>query len=141
MMDQEEIKTTIEDIISNSTIGPMATVKNNKPYTRYMTFQSEGLKLYTLTHRETDKVEEIDVNPYTHILLGYEGEGFGDAYIEYEGRTQIKENNEWKKELWNDHMKIWFEGPEDPNLIVLEITPIEIKLMNKQGQPPETLKF
>ncbi|MDQ0220603.1 general stress protein [Peribacillus cavernae] len=139
-MEQQEVKKSVENILNNST-GTMATVKTNKPHSRYMTFFNDNLKLYTATSKETDKTEEIDQNPYTHILLGYDGEGFGDSYVEYLGKVTIKNDESLKKDLWNEHMEHWFNGPEDPNFIVLEITPVEIRLMNKRGKTPATLEL
>lgn len=140
-MEQQEVRKHIEQIITDSTTGIMATVKGNKPHSRYMTFFNEDLTLYTPTSRDTDKSEEISENPNTHILLGYDGEGFGDSYVEYLGEATIKEDEELKKKIWDDRMKVWFDGPEDPNLIVLQIKPNQIRLMNKKGTPPETLEL
>lgn len=136
---QKELKNTIEHILDNSTVGVMATVRQNKPMSRYMTFSREDLNLYTATSKETHKVEEIEKVPFTHILLGYEGDGFGDEYVEYEGKVVIKESRELKEELWNSYMEHWFDGPDDPNYIILEITPTQISLMNKQGIEPKIL--
>ncbi|OZU87344.1 general stress protein [Virgibacillus indicus] len=140
-MSQPEVKATIENILDNSSVGTMATVKQNRPHSRYMTFSHHNLELYTATSKDTHKAEEIEENPYTHILLGYEGEGFGDEYVEYEGKVQITEKPELKKELWNSYMENWFDGPNDPNYIVLEIKPIQISLMNKTGMEPKLLKL
>ncbi len=140
-MSQQEIRAMIENILDNSSVGTMATVKANKPHSRYMTFFHKGLKLYTVTNIKTHKAEEIEENPYTHILLGYEGEGFGDEYVEYEGKVTITDSPELKKELWNSHMKDWFEGPDDPDYVVLEIEPLQISLLNKKGIEPKILEF
>lgn len=139
ILSQDNIRAEVENILENSHIGTMATVKNNKPHSRYMTFFHEDLKLYTATSKETDKTEELEENPYTHIILGYEGEGFGDAYVEYQGKAKLNDSQELKNQVWNEYMKNWFEGPEDPNLVVLEIEPIGIQLMNKKGESPKTL--
>ncbi|WP_430787589.1 pyridoxamine 5'-phosphate oxidase family protein [Virgibacillus flavescens] len=140
-MTQQETKASIEKILNNSMVGTMATVQKNKPHSRYMTFSHEALKLYTVTNKETHKTDEIKTNPYTHILLGYDGDGFGDDYVEYEGKVTINDSAELKKKMWNDHMKSWFDGPEDPNFIVLEIEPIQINLMNKKGESPKRLEL
>ncbi|WP_010529512.1 pyridoxamine 5'-phosphate oxidase family protein [Lentibacillus jeotgali] len=140
-MSQQERKTTIEKIIDDNAVGTMATVKQNKPHSRYMTFIRKGLKLYTATSIETHKSEEIKANPYTHILLGYEGKGFGDEYVEYEGKVAINSSVELKHELWNSYMEYWFNGPDDSNYIVLEITPVTIRIMNKKGAEPKTVEF
>ncbi|GAA0292182.1 general stress protein 26 [Gracilibacillus halotolerans] len=140
-MNQSEIRANIEKILEGSHIGTMATVKSNKPHSRYMTFFNRELTLFTPTAKDTDKIEEIEGNPYTHIIIGYEGDGFGDEYIEYEGKVRFNHSEELKKKLWNDDMKIYFEGPTDPNYTLLEIHPINIRLMNKKGEPPKELEI
>ncbi|WP_301108313.1 pyridoxamine 5'-phosphate oxidase family protein [Sporosarcina sp.] len=134
-------KETVKKILDESFVGTMATVDNNKPYSRYMTFMNEGLTLYTATNKKTEKVDELQDNPHTHILLGYEGEGFGDLFVEYAGRVTISSDESLKEKIWNDHMKNWFEGPDDPNLVILKIEPEAIRLMNKKGQPPEDISL
>uniref|UniRef100_UPI0018E15602 pyridoxamine 5'-phosphate oxidase family protein n=1 Tax=Virgibacillus massiliensis TaxID=1462526 RepID=UPI0018E15602 len=84
-MSQEKLKQQIEHILVDSSVGTMATVKKQMPHSRYMTFFHVNLTLYTPTNKETDKAEDIEANPYTQIILGYVGEGFGDTYVEYEG--------------------------------------------------------
>lgn len=140
-MNQSELKQQAEQILSESPIGTMATVKNNKPHSRYMMFFHRGLTLYTATDKQADKTEEIEANPYTHIIVGYEGEGFGDEYVEYEGKVSFNHSEELKKELWNEDMKVYFDGPDDPAFTVLEIKPIHIRLMNKKGEPPMNLEL
>ncbi|MTH53480.1 general stress protein [Bacillus mangrovi] len=139
-MDQQQLKEQIVKIIDQNKIGTLATVKNGKPHSRYMTFFNENLTLYTPTDVETHKVEEIDENPNVHILLGYDGEGFGDSYVEVEGTASIEKSSELKQRLWDDMLKLWFDGPEDENFIILKIKPEQIRLMNKKGEPPHTLE-
>ena len=140
-MSQTEIRDNIEKILNESHVGTMATVKDNKPHSRYMTFFHRDLILYTPTAKNTDKTKEIDANPYTHIIIGYKGDGFGDEYIEYEGKVTFNHSEELKMELWNDDMKLYFDGPEDPNYTLLEIHPIRIQVMNKKGKPPMELEI
>jgi len=46
----------------------MSTVSGGKLVSRYLTFFNEGFILYTLTNKRTDKVKELEKNPYTFIL-------------------------------------------------------------------------
>lgn len=140
-MSQSTIRNAIEKILDESHTGILATVKNNKPYSRYMTFFHRDTILYTPTDKNADKTEDIDANPYTHILIGYEGGGFGDDYIEYQGKARLNDSDEMKKTLWNDDMKLFFDGPEDPAYTLLEIHPTGIRLMNKKGEPPKELEL
>lgn len=139
LVSQSEIKANVEKILNESHTGTMATVKNDKPHSRYMTFFHDGLKLYTPTHKDADKTEEIEKNPFTHILIGYEGDGFGDEYVEYQGKVSLNDTDDLKKKFWNDDMKLYFEGPDDPNYAILEIDPIGIRLMNKKGESPKEM--
>lgn len=129
-MEQQEIRSTIEKILDDHQIGTLATVENNQPYSRYMTFFHDELTLYTATNQHTHKVKDIQANPHVHILLGYTYDGTTDAYIEIEGVASIHNEEIMKKRLWNEHLEPWFSGPEDPNYTVLKIDPTEIRLKN-----------
>ncbi|WP_306010063.1 pyridoxamine 5'-phosphate oxidase family protein [Bacillus sp. MMSF_3328] len=140
-MTNNDVKEKVLKILEDNKIGTLATVKNNKPHTRYMTFFNDELKLYTATSKETDKTEEIEENPNVHILIGYDGEGLGDAYLEIEGRASVNASEELKEKVWNDHLKPWFDGPNDPNYIVLEILPTDVRVMNSKDSSFETLEL
>lgn len=137
---QDELKSQIKQIMEQHKIGTLATVKNDKPHTRYMTFwNDEQFTFYTPTNSDTHKADEIEANPNVHILIGYEGEGYGDTYLEVEGQAKIREDQEIKEELWSERMNRWFDGKDDPNYIVLEIMPESIRLMNEGEDTPATL--
>ena len=139
-MDNQNLKEKIVQVLGESKVGTLATVVGNKPHSRYMTFFNDDLTLYTPTSKETYKADEIAQNPYVHILLGYEGEGMGDAYIEVQGKASIREDQSIKEKFWNEKMKKWIESPDDPDYIILEITPETVRLMNDHGTP-ETLNL
>ena len=132
---------TAQKILEESFVGTMATIQGNKPHSRYMTFFNDDFILYTATSKKTEKVSEIKSNPYTHILIGYDGDGFGDAYLEIMGTVDISNDENLKEKLWNEHMEPWFEGPQDPDLIILKVTPESILLLNKKGQEPQSIEF
>ncbi|OKL36093.1 pyridoxamine 5'-phosphate oxidase family protein [Domibacillus mangrovi] len=138
-MNQNELKKQILTILQENRVGTMATIHDNKPRSRYMTFFHDDLTLYTVTSKDTHKTEDIEQNPYTHILLGYEGEGIGDVYVEIEGKVVESDDESLKEKVWNEHLEGWFDGPEDPDLLILQIIPDDIRLMNKKDQPPQTL--
>ncbi|MCZ0702754.1 general stress protein 26 [Natronobacillus azotifigens] len=129
-MEQQQIKSKIEKIMDDHQIGTLATVENNRPYSRYMTFFHNELILYTATNRNTHKVDDIKDNPHVHILLGYTYDGTHDEYIEIEGVASIHNEDSMKEKLWNSHLEPWFDGPEDPNYTILKIEPSEIRLKN-----------
>lgn len=136
-----DAKETARKILDESHIGTMATVQQGKPFSRYMTFFNEDFTLYTATSKMTDKVEELEKNPNTHILIGYDGDGFGDAYLEIMGTAMISDEESLKEKVWNEHMKPYFTGPDDPNLVILKVTPDSMRLMNKKGEEPQGIQF
>lgn len=119
----------------------MATIQQNKPNTRYMTFFNDEFTLYTATSKQTQKVDELEANPHTHILIGYDGGGFGDDFLEIEGTVTISDDEGAKEKVWNKHMKHWFSGPDDANLVILKVTPSSIRLMNKKGEEPTAIEL
>lgn len=141
-MNQKELRKKIYHIMDQHKIGTLATVKGSKPHTRYMTFSNDDeFTFYTPTNKETHKAEEIDENPHVHILIGYEGEGYGDSYLEVEGQAKIRDDQKIKDWLWSEQMERWFSGKGDPDYIVLEIYPEAIRLMNADANTPETLEL
>jgi general stress protein 26 len=140
-MNQQELKEKIQNILENDLVGVLASVENNKPHARYMTFFNDNLTLYTASNNDTHKVDEIEQNPHVHILLGYEGGGIGDEYVEITGTSTVSDSKELKEKVWNEHLKGWFDGPDDPKYIVLKITPDSIRLMNRKGESPQSLEL
>ncbi|GKV55801.1 general stress protein 26 [Sporosarcina sp. NCCP-2222] len=136
-----DAKETAKKILDKSYVGTMATVEAGKPFSRYMTFFNDGFTLYTATSKKTDKVDELESNPNTHILIGYDGEGFGDAFLEVAGTVTISDEEGLKEKIWNDAMKPWFDGPDDPNLVILKVTPTAMRLMNKKGEEPQDISL
>ncbi|AOH54036.1 pyridoxamine 5'-phosphate oxidase family protein [Peribacillus muralis] len=140
-MSQNQLKEKILNIISDSKTGVLSSVENNKPHSRYMTFFNDDLTLYTPSSSKTEKIEEIEKNPNVHILIGYENEGLGDSYLEISGTSKVNDSQELKDKLWNESFEHWFEGPNDPNYIILQIKPESIRLMNNNGEPPQELSL
>ncbi|MDR7074938.1 pyridoxamine 5'-phosphate oxidase family protein [Fictibacillus barbaricus] len=140
-MDKAEIKNKVLEELEKRQTGVLATVKQNKPHSRYMTFFHDNLTFYTPTSSETHKTEEIKENPNVHLLVGYEGEGYNDPYLEVEGTAEIKDDKELKEKYWSEQMSHYFDGPEDPNYILLKIEPSLIRLMNSEEKDPLTLEL
>lgn len=138
-MNQSELKQQALSILDASRVGVLSTVKDSKPYSRYMTFFNDEFTLYTPTSKKTQKVDDLENNPNAHIMLGYEGEGVGDAFLEIEGQMGIHDDASMIDKVWNDHLKGWFTGPDDPNLLILAIKPTRVRLINKKGEEPQSI--
>lgn len=97
--------------------------------------------MYTVTSNDTHKVEELQQNPNTHILIGYDGKGFGDSFLEIEGKVEVSQNDGMKEKVWNKALKFWFDGPDDPKMVILKVTPTQMRLMNTKGEDPKIINF
>lgn len=133
----EATKIKILDLYKNHQIGTLATIQNQKPYSRFMLFFHENLTLYTATHKETHKVDELNKNPQVHILLGIQDAGFSGAYGEIEATASIEESNEKKEKFWNEKLSKWISSPEDPNYILLKLSPVNIRYFANSGSKAE----
>lgn len=130
----ETVKEKVLSIINKSKIGTMATLNGQQPYVRYMTFTNDEFVLFTTTTEESQKVMDLEQNPYTHILLGYTKKDMYAPYVEITAKlTEIKDDTlklkiaKFFKEIFNS---------EEDEMITLQLDPISIKLMN-DGEPQE----
>jgi general stress protein 26 len=104
-----------------------------------MTFYNENLTLFTPTKLNQEKIEEIEKNNAVSVLLGYEGNGQSDEYIEISGVAKINKSQDVKKKFWEESFKQWFEGPDDPNYILIQIQPKIVRILNTHDVPSEEL--
>ncbi|MFJ7974297.1 hypothetical protein ACIQZI_01110 [Peribacillus sp. NPDC096379] len=42
---------------------------------------------------------------------------------------------------WDDSFNKWFDGPDDPNYVFLQIQPETIRILNKHGEAPIELEL
>lgn len=138
-MSNNDVKNQILSLLDDYTIGTLATIQDEKPYSRFMMFFHEDLVLYTATNKDTHKVEELEKNPYVHILLGYDGQGWSDPYVEVEAKVNVETNEELKKKFWNEKLKEWIKSPDDPNYLLLQLTPKRMRYFDKAGSKPKEI--
>ena len=141
-MEKQKVIEEIENILNISKVGVMSTISGSKPNSRYMLFYNDGHTLYTKTNKDSLKVDEIDENPSTHVLLGYE-ETSNDSFLEIDGKVEVVEDKETLDWLWQNQDKTYFDSKNDPELIVLKINPESVKVMNDKDNlgTPKTVDF
>ncbi|MED4205291.1 pyridoxamine 5'-phosphate oxidase family protein [Neobacillus mesonae] len=137
----EELKDKVLKIISNHRTGILSSVENNKPHSRFMTFYNDDLTLFTPTKLDTEKINEIKKNSAVSVLLGYEMNGQNDAYVEISGTSNINDSQTLKNKYWEGTFRKWFEGPDDPNYVFLEIQPETVRILNLNGETAQELNI
>ena len=131
-----DIRDTALNVIEKDNIGVMSTVTpDNKPQARY----NEGFILYTLTDKRTAKVDEIEANPHAHVLLGYEEGLFNKNFVEIETEVSITEDDSLIEHLWMAPMNAVFERKDDPNIMVLRLTPKKVLVRGTKNQEVEAI--
>jgi general stress protein 26 len=72
--------------------------------------------LYFLTDARSAKEDEIHIDPNVGLTLIDES---AKAYISLTARAALFADVAKAKELWAEADSMWWQGPEDPNLIIL----------------------
>lgn len=129
-----DVKDKALKIMSKNDVGVLATVSGNKPVARYMSFYSEEFVLYTITDKRTEKVEDIEENPHAFILLGYTEGVFDKDYVEIEATVSTTQDAKLIDHAWNDYMDDQYSGKDDPNILVLKLSPVSVTLKEKKGE-------
>ncbi|WP_243525644.1 pyridoxamine 5'-phosphate oxidase family protein [Bacillus pseudomycoides] len=136
------LKEKIATIIQGQRTGVLATIRENKPHSCFMMFFHEDFVLYAATDRNAKKVADIQQNSNVHVLLGREGKKWDENYLEVEGTASIEEDPTLKSKFWNNSLKRWLLGPEDPNYILIKINPNTIYYIDSAGTTqPEFLRL
>ncbi|MCQ6563069.1 pyridoxamine 5'-phosphate oxidase family protein [Paenibacillus mendelii] len=134
MQETKQLEKQIADVLKSNQICSFGTVDGNKPKVRYMALFSEGLDIYLATNSKTDKVDELKNNDNVHILVGYDGKRSSDI-LQIEAVAELCKNNTLRERLWSDAFKAWFDGPHDPEYIILTIKPGRIEYMSEGAEP------
>lgn len=121
-MNKSQLEQKIISALDQHKVASFATVEEGKPKQRYMAIQHDGLDIHLATDRRSAKVDELHQNDNVSLLLGAE-KGNANEIVEIEGKCTITRNEQLRHSMWKDEYKQWFNGPEDPNYVVLDVTP------------------
>jgi general stress protein 26 len=133
-MDNKQLEQLIVKALDENKFGSFGTIEEgNKPKIRYMAVFHEGLKIYLATNRKTHKVEELSDNSNAFLLLGYESGGSKDV-LEIEATADVSKDEGLRTKVWNKELEPWFTGPDDPNFVILELTPTRIEYVGSNKE-------
>lgn len=136
-----DVKQKVLHMLEKHTVGTLATISNGKPFSRFMLFFHEDVTLYAVSNKNTHKVEDVESNPAVHILLGLDAKNYSQPYCEFEARATVEDSPELRERFWDDTLKEWMSGPNDPDYVLLKFTPTRIRYFDKAGGTPEELTF
>ncbi len=125
------------EILSKNKVGVMATVAGDRPDSRYMTFVNENFTLYTATPKDSDLLKELQANPRTHILYGYENGDMTDTFLEIEATAAECNADAIKEKI----IALYPYHVDGMSMTLLKIDPMRMRFMNKAGDNQENVDF
>jgi len=82
--------------------------------------KQEANAIYFLTSAEGHKDEELAADD--HVCLSFANPSDG-KFLVVTGRARVLDDRALIHELWTTEAQAWWEGPEDPRVRVIEVTP------------------
>lgn len=130
----------INQMILDAGMGYLATSEGDQPRVRAMmpVLLEDGLML-AATFPQTNKLSQIAKNPKFEIC-------FVDRKLSHcriQGRAAVSDRAQLKQQLWDKQMMLrqFFSGPEDPNFVLLVLTPEKVMMMNIGDKAYAEVKF
>ena len=141
-MERENLRKKILRVIEESKLAAVATIRNGKPWVRYMVIFPKHANLsllYASTFAGSRKIEDLKHNKYLHITVGgYPNPTEWDKpYVNIQATAEIADDAETKKEYWHEAFQQVFSGPSDPKYVIVKIFPQTITYMVPGLMQPE----
>ncbi len=138
-MEKKALKEKILKIAKQYPIASIGSITaEGNPWVRYMATEiDEELNLWTTSFASSRKISQIEKNDNVHAALGADPACWQKPYINMAGKAEILIDPEVKKKYWNDMLSQFFTGPDDPNYVVIKITPKVIEYMCADTTQPE----
>lgn len=138
-MFQRYVKEKIADLFNGPTLSQLATVdENGRPWVRYaMSSMDDRATIRIPTRRETRKVAHIAGSPFVHLLVGRNLFSRYGEYAQICGRAVVVDDPRRRRDQWNPSMRSFFEGPNDPAYVLVEIRPYRMEYWSAQAAANE----
>jgi len=140
-MNRELLKRKILKVIGGMKLASLATIKDKKPWVRFVASHNDGLNLYISTFTSSRKVKEIRQNPNVHVTIGGSFEDLKASYVQIAGLAAVRNDGRVRRKCWHDYMKRYYSGPNDPEYVVIEVKPQIIEYMGSETQKPQIFRM
>ena len=117
-------------------LASLATIKDKKPWVRFVVSYNDDLILYISTYASSRKVKEIEKNPNVHVTIGGSLENLKAPYVQISGCASIRDDAKIRRKCWHNYMKVYYSGPDDPEYAVIEVKPQIIEYMDSETHKP-----
>ena len=93
-------------------------------------------QIWFASQRDSLKVEELEAD--NRVFLGYT---VHTKWATLTGRAKLVDDRAKAHELWSDVWKNWFAGPDDPNLVLIQVIPEQAEYWDGGSKIVQMLKF
>lgn len=131
-----DLKERILKVIKPNQLSVLATVSSDgKPFGRYMMCTgNDDLSMVCVTGLSSRKVQHIRENQNVHVTLGFKPPAMG-PWVQYAGTAEILTDKASREQFWDEMLKQYFKGPDDPEYCIIRIVPQRIEYW--AGMEPE----
>jgi general stress protein 26 len=135
----DDIKKLALEFIREHPNSHLTTIEDSKPKIRVMHCArcDDDFSVWFATSGKSNKVRQINANPNVATLFFAE-----TKVIRIFGSAQVIDDLAIKSDLWEDEWKkYWTEGVEDPDYVLIKVTPDEADLMDLTSEEMGTKKL
>jgi len=134
-----DLKKKILDVLIQRRVAALATVtEDGKPWVRYVVpAPDEELNLTFPTHRKSRKIAHIRRNPEVHLTTGVANLETARHYVQVQGTAEIVDDEASRKAHFRPYLQAYFEGPEDPDYVLVVVKPYRIEYVSMDSWNPE----
>jgi general stress protein 26 len=142
-MVRSELEARLRAILASRQVAALATVTaDGKPWVRYVTVRiTDDLSLRVVTGASTRKAAEIRACPFVHLTCGALKPPDDSVYLQIAGRAELSTDPEEKRSLWIDEYLRYFEGPDDPEYVVVRVYPELIEYTGPDSPKPSVWRL
>lgn len=89
--------------------------------------------LWFMTSKTTHKDDEVEKDPFVHLMMQ---SGKRSGFLNLYGIAETVEDRAKVDDLWSAALEIWFDGPEDPNIVLLRVEVLEGHYWDNKSPAP-----
>ena len=107
-------------------LAALATItEDGKPRVRYVSPKiADDLTLRIATSARSNKVAQTKTNPEVHLTCGITDPRTAQNYLQIQGKAELSTDPAEKAGFWEDTLKAYWSGADDPDYGILLIKPI-----------------
>ncbi len=100
----------------------------SRPMAAYV--EREEGRICFLTDAKDHKDDEVAARPNVNLAFADAG---SHTYVSVTGRARVSNDREKIRDLFNVPAKAWWDSPDDPNIRLLSVTPVDAQYWDSPG--------